>query len=304
MYGLALFARKHTKKKRFAEYWLFSNAIMAVISSLYSFFIIPYYREAPTSDRYIIRLLFHPLLFSFSEMMWRFCLIHFGTEDHQTAHYASFIIKISNAVYGRMFIVALSSLSTATEFLILSAVAELIVKITYRLRERSANWVVNKVTKGKMTINKDLYHRNMTILANMYLMETYCEVVIIAISPFLFWSYNRNRLQFDFIYSSNNSDLGPPLANAAINLAFELTVQFIGLNLLILQGIPILSSIHWRQWLCKDSYTRVIMLIQCFSIFIYLYRTWPIFVFCKADNGCECNFPQHVPICNGTNVIT
>lgn len=302
IHGLGIIARKFTSKKRFAEYFVGVNAIIAGIAMFYGFFLIPYYRSAGTIEKYLIRLVIHPVIFSFCEMVWRLCLVRFGTEDDNNAHYSAFLIKLSNAINGRLFIVSLTSLGEAAIFLSISLISDLAFKSVYRLRERCANWIVFKITRGKFSINPQLYHRNLTILANMYLIEAFCELTIVLISPFLIWSYSKNRLQFDFIYGlGQDVNLDYFISNAAMNLGFEVVTQFGGLILLILQGIPILSTVHWKVWFSQDTYTRVIMLLCSFTIFIYIYRTWPLFIVCRSNNGCECNFPQHAQICATLN---
>lgn len=299
IYGLALYCRKFSSKRRFAEYFLVANAFMAVIAFLYSFILIPFYRGASLTEKYLIRLLVHPLIFALGEVIWRYCVVQFGTPNDQTAHYDMFIIKISNAVYARMFIVSFGNLQNAAQVLVLSLIADLTVKITYRLRERLANNIIGRLTNGKLKINGPLYHRNLLVLANLYWMESFCELIMVVLTPFLFWAYSKDNLQFDFIYALNgvSHSLSKPLLNGLINLGFELISQFVGLILILLQGIPLLSTLHWRKWNSHDTIVRLVMLFCCFPIFIYIYRTWPFFVICESDNACTCDFPQHKQIC-------
>jgi hypothetical protein len=295
----------YTSNKHFSEYFLFANLVMAVIAFLYTFLLIPFYREAPYYEKVIIRLVVHPFLMECGLTIWRYCSLHFGTSNDQKAHYDILIIQITNAVYGRMFIVSIRRLDEAIALLVVSVVMDLLSKSTFRLRDIYINKAIKFLTGGRYHAkSKRLFERNLVVKANMAQVETYVELSVILFSPFLFWTFAKRRLEFDFIYRASSEEQGlvDPLINSLLSLAFEGTGQTLGLILFVAQGLPVLQSPHFKSLNItkhqQDILIRFFVGFCCFTLFIYIYRTWPFFVICSSNDGCSCSFPQHRARCN------
>ncbi|KYQ92086.1 hypothetical protein DLAC_06923 [Tieghemostelium lacteum] len=257
-----------------------------LIIGIYSFVLFPFYRTINSEvARVAIRILVHPILCRINLIVTQtFVKKYKNLKYPHLANAIVFGILVESALFGRFLIATVGSAKAQVVTSVLSGLGEILLRVAAPIITKLIDYLKNKFLNMKPEIETEIdREHNAQYIINSMVVE---KSSILSI-PFLLHFFWKHRLVFNFSFGPTPPDLDAMIISAAIQLAIDLTADFISTCGEAIQNIPVIAV--WKQSRVKYLIWEILNWLQMCTLIIYVLRTLPSTLYCSSDDPCTCS---------------